>query len=229
MNYLKKLIKSIWPILIVTIIQYLIIIISLGIYILIGNKNTNIFVSNYASVILCIINIFIIYILLKKYQYKGRKINKKYIFPLISLGISISCFLNMIIFKIIPPTDKDLLPIHIAILSSGIIGPILEEILFRYILLNKLKDFNSNRNALIISTIIFAIVHINIVKVIYALILGIVLNIVYHKTNNLKASIIIHISANIMSIFLFKYNIYILLLSLINLIISTLILKKTLV
>ena len=49
------------------------------------------------------------------------------------------------------------------------------------------------------------------------------------KTNNLKASIIIHISANIMSIFLFKYNIYILLLSLINLIISTLILKKTLV
>ena len=226
MNYIKKLIKSILPIIIVYIIEHLIIIISSSIYTLLGYKNLELFVSNTASLILTTSNIIIIYILIKKYKYYQNKLNIKLYYPLISLGISISCLLNMLIFKIIPPSNNNLIPLYISILSSGIIGPILEEILFRYILLNKLKKFNTKKTSIIIATIIFGIIHINPIKIIYAMILGLVLNIIYSKTNNIKSSIIIHISANIISIFLYEYNIYILILSLINLLISLSIISK---
>ena len=226
MEYLKKLTKSLLPILIIYIIQYIILIIISSVYLFLGYKNLNRFVSSYGSVITIITSIIIIYILIKKYKYKNKSLNKKLYFPFITIGISISCLLNMIIFIFNPSTNQELIPIYLSVLSSGIIGPILEELLFRYILLNKLKEFNDDKKSIILATIIFSIVHVTPIKIIYALILGLILNIVYHKTNNLKSSIIIHMSANTISIFLSKFNIIILFLSIVNLIISTLIIKK---
>ena len=66
----------------------------------------------------------------------------------------------------------------ILLISSGIIGPIYEEILFRYILLNRLKKFNSTTKSIIIpkdrsvivnetvmKTSVGALNHVNIIMV----------------------------------------------------------------
>ena len=133
----------------------------------------------------------------------------------------------MLIFLIFKPSPIVItIPLYISIISTGIIGPILEEVLFRYILLNNLKKFNTSKKSIIIATLIFAIVHGSIIKIIYAFILGLILNIIYHKYNNIKANILIHISANIIAIFLSSFNIYILILSIIGLIVSSISIRK---
>ena len=106
------------------------------------------------------------------------------------------------------------------LISSGIIGPIYEEVLFRYIFLNKLKQFNTTKKAIIINSLIFALIHITPIKICYAFILGLILNITYQKYKNIKAPIIIHISANIIVLFISTFNIYILVLSFIILLIN---------
>ena len=171
------------------------------------------------------------YILTIIYLYNNNKITEKKIsfklyYPLISLGVSIAIIYNMIIFKFNPPTITSTLPLFINIISSGIVGPIFEEILFRYVFYNRLKTKYSIKKSIIINSLVFAIIHISPIKIIYAFILGIILNIYYEKYNNIKVPILIHISANIIVIFLTEYNLIVLLLAIINLIITILIIRK---
>lgn len=217
MLYLKKIIKSLKEIIIINILQYILIIISSLIYIITGHKKLNEFLNSYCSFILILFYIITIIYLYKKNKRKEIKLNKKYYLPLISLGISIACLLNMMIFLLTKPTITNKINLQILFISSGIIGPIYEEILFRYILLNRLKKFNTQKKSIIISTIMFSILHLSPIKIIYAFIIGIVLAIIYQKTNNIISSIIIHISANIISLLLNQYNLYILTLSVLNL------------
>lgn len=220
-----KYLKSLKPVLIVYVLQYIILILLSSIYYLVSNKDLTSFISNELSIILTIINFLIITYLIKKYNIKSKHINPLSYYTLILLGISLSTIFNTTLFIFSKP-NKVTIPLYISIISTGFIGPILEEILFRYILFNNLNKFNSKFKSLIIATIIFAVIHLNLIKIIYAFILGIILNITYIKSNNIKVPILIHISANIMSIFLKEFNIYILLLGLISFFISITILKK---
>ena len=226
MNYLKKLIISSKEIIITYIIEYLVIIISCIIYKLSFNKDLNIFINNTLPII-SIISLIIITIYL--YIYNKRKesnINYKYIPVLISIGISQSCLLNMIIFKIFPSTKiNNNISLSILIMSSGLIGPLYEEILFRYINLHKLKKFNSNNFSILLNSIIFSLIHFNLKKIFFAFFLSLTINIIYHKHNNIIYPIIIHTSANIISLFLYEYNHTIFLLSIICILINYEIIK----
>lgn len=213
-------------IIITYILSYIIIIISASIYTLLGYNDLTFFINNY-----CIYIVIIYYILTSIYLYKKNKITENNIsfrsyYPLISLGISIAIIYNMIIFKFNPPTTTSTLPLFINILSSGIVGPIFEEILFRYVFYNRLKTKYSIKKSIIINSIVFAIIHISPIKIIYAFIIGIILNTYYEKYNNIKVPILIHIAANIIAIFLTEYNLIVLLLAIINLIITILIIRK---
>ena len=223
MKYISKSSKEIF---ITYILNYLIIIISCLIYNLLGYNNVDLFINNILPYIMILFYILtIIYLYLKNYK-KENKLPLKQYYPLISLGISISVFLNMLIFLIIKPITTFSLPLLIPIISSGIIGPIYEEILFRYLLYYRLKNKYSIKKSLITTTTIFASIHIYPIKIIYAFLLGLFINIVYEKNKNILAPILIHIAANTIAIFLYEYNTYILLLSLINLIISIKIASK---
>lgn len=218
MNYLKKLIKSTLPIITTYIISYIIIIIISIISYLLGYTNINKIITILPYPLIITYTIIIIY-LLQKYPINKKK-PQKY-FPYISLGISISIFLNMLVFKISPPTkNQTTISLFLNIISSGIIGPIYEELLFRHILYNKLTTFNSKQKSLIITTLIFAIIHLSPIKIAYALILGLILTKIYEQKQNITYPILIHISANITSIFLKEYNTYLLLLSLLNLLLT---------
>lgn len=228
MKNLKKLFISTLPILITYIFTLLILILSALIYHSLGYNNVDQFLS-ISPYILIPVYFIITTILIYKYNIKIKifSIQKEKYFFYTSLGISISIFFNMIIFKFfkINQTVDSIKPI-MNIISSGIIGPIYEEILFRGIFYNKLLKFNSSKKSLIITTICFSLIHFSPIKIIYALGLGYVFTKIYQQDNNILSPIIIHVSANITSIFLFEYNTYLLLFSLINLILCINIVNK---
>lgn len=228
MNYLKKLLLATLPILITYIIIILNLILFAEIYNLLGYNDINHFLS-ISPYILIPSYIITIIILIKKYSIKINftSLLKEKTFFYTSLGISFSIFLNMLIFKYFSISQtKYSLNLIINIISSGIIGPIYEEILFREIFYNKLLKFNSHKKSLIITTICFSLIHVSSIKMFYALILGYIFTKIYQQDNNILSPIIIHVSSNITSIFLFEYNTYLLLFSLINLILCINILNK---
>ena len=177
------------------------------------NKLNN-YINNHTLLILFItVLIFlpIFFCLYKKYKSNIKLSINKVLFCIL-LGIIISLTYNLYL-SIITNYQISKLPILVQIISSGIIGPILEELLFRGIIYNKLKEFNSTNKAMIISTIIFAIMHSTITDFIYTLFIGYILVYIYESYKNIKYPIIMHISANISVILLsiiISLNIYML-------------------
>lgn len=196
-----------WPILF-WIGQFFIILI-IGIFYSMFNDPSNAynFINN-NSYLVMILNLLIFYpIFYKEYQkYEGEyKSKSNNIFKLIVFTIVISFVLNLIIYII-----KKKIGIEMSfefsiwiIINTIIVGPILEEYLFRGIIFNKTKEIVSQKQSLIITTILFSIMHGNIFSIIYALIIGYFLNTVYIKEKNLKYPIILHITINIIGSLVF--------------------------
>ena len=85
-----------------------------------------------------------------------------------------------------------------------IAAPILEELIFRGIILNGLLKSNSPLKSIIISSLLFGLVHLNPWQFIGASILGSLSGWVYFKTNKLTLPIIIHMTNNFLG-FLVNY------------------------
>ena len=90
--------------------------------------------------------------------------------------------------------------IFIKLLCSGIVIPILEELLIRGIVVGQLYLWIGRWPAIVISSICFGILHNNIVQFIYAIAIGFVLSIMYTKHKRLSLCIIAHGLINIIVI-----------------------------
>lgn len=200
-------------------------------------KLNNFIDSNALIIVLISIIIFIpiFYRIFKKYKEKNNfKINN-IIIPFI-FGISISLTFNITLFNLnnifhfTNIFEPNRLPLIVSIISSGICGPILEEFLFRGIVYNRLKEFNSPMKSMIITSVLFGIIHFNIIDCIYAFGVSFILIYLYEKYKTLKAPILMHISLNTTILLMFNlitknyliFNLYLLIISIIIL----LILKK---
>ncbi len=88
-----------------------------------------------------------------------------------------------------------------------VLAPVLEEILFRGIILKGLinKGVLPN-NAIWISSLVFAIVHGNPWQFVGALLLGMVLGLVYFKTESILTVIVLHALNNLLSILVILYT-----------------------
>ncbi len=86
------------------------------------------------------------------------------------------------------------------ILAAVIMAPILEEIIFRAMMLSRISTATGNFLAVIISSAVFGAVHGHIVWSTYAFILGSFLGTVFVRTRSVKASIITHFGFNIVSL-----------------------------
>ena len=226
MEYLKKLIKAMKDIIIVMVIQYLLIF-GIGIlYMIFNGDDLMSFYVNDGYIILTFIYAILVIVLLNRYRDKERTLLLKDYYGSILFGISLACFLNMIIFKFEQGNEVIEVNKILLFLSSGILGPIMEELLFRKKLLTELLKFNNKYLSILLSSLIFAFLHNGVVTMIYAFILGIVFGIFYIKYNNVKITILMHMAANIVVIYLTKYNSLILILSVVGLLISYLIMDK---
>lgn len=89
------------------------------------------------------------------------------------------------------------------VLMITLIGPILEELLFRGAILGTLlkKQMNSNY-AILISAVIFGLIHFNPAQIVYAFLFGMILGRVYYGAGSLLLCIILHVIANSISTWL---------------------------
>ena len=123
------------------------------------------------------------------------------------------------LIKILPALDEVFksFPLHLeeqfklsswsTLLKVVVIIPIVEETLFRGIILRGfLKNYNTNK-AVIVSAIIFGIIHLNPIRVVSAAFAGIFLGFIYAKTRTLSSSIALHSINNLWpSLFAIPYS-----------------------
>ncbi|MGN1324386.1 MAG: lysostaphin resistance A-like protein [Bacilli bacterium] len=222
--YIKKLLKSLIPLYILLLLNPILLFIIASVYATYNIDNLTNFINNYGGIILILTNITYIIYIIKKHRIKVNKYNLIDNYPKIYLFISIPLFLNSLILLInnqkIPTIN-----IYIALFGSVIIGPILEELVFRYLIYNNLNKFNKKNTSIILSSLIFALVHNGFINIVYAFIIGTILTIIYSKNKNIKEVIILHMVANLMSLLIKEYNPIILISSFLCLIFSLYIIK----
>ena len=226
MEYLKKLIKAMKDIIIVMVIQYSLIF-GIGIlYMILNGEDLMSFYINDGYIILTFIYAILVMALLNRYREKEKSLPLKDYYGAVLFGISLACFLNMLIFKL--GQSNEIIEVNkiLLFISSGILGPIMEELLFRKKLLTELLMFNNKYVSILLSSFIFSFLHNGMITMLYAFILGIVFGIIYIKYKNVKLTIFMHMAANIIVIYLTRYNTFILILSIIGLLISYLIINK---
>ncbi|MDL2250513.1 membrane protease YdiL (CAAX protease family) [Lachnospiraceae bacterium PF1-22] len=97
-------------------------------------------------------------------------------------------------------TMLDKTPLFLTILTVGILGPIIEELLFRKALIDKLRPFGYT-TSILLSGLLFGAFHMNFEQFFYAAFIGVLLGAIYYKTGDIKYSIIIHIVFNSFNIF----------------------------
>ena len=90
-------------------------------------------------------------------------------------------------------------------ISIVILLPILEEILFRGIILNGFLVSLKPSRAIIITSIIFSLYHLNPFQLIHTFFLSIFLSWYYYKNSNLLSCTIIHSISNLVGFILIKY------------------------
>ena len=222
--YIKKLLKSLIPLYILILLNPILLFIIASVYATYNIDNLTNFINNYGGIILILTNITYIIYIIKKHRIKVNKYNLIDNYPKIYLFISIPLFLNSLILLInnqkIPTIN-----IYIALFGSVIIGPILEELVFRYLIYNNLNKFNKKNTSIILSSLIFALVHNGFINIVYSFIIGTILTIIYSKNKNIKEVIILHMVANLMSLLIKEYNPIILISSFLCLIFSLYIIK----
>ena len=86
-------------------------------------------------------------------------------------------------------------PLWLVIIVAVIIGPIIEELIFRKYFIDKLSVFG-DRLAIVISAIAFGLFHGNLSQLIYATMLGLVLGYTYSKTRRARYTVILHMAVN---------------------------------
>lgn len=84
----------------------------------------------------------------------------------------------------------------IILLYGSILGPIVEELLFRGLVQGRLRQAMKPKAAILISALAFGVIHLNTIQGVYATIIGLFFGIIYEKTNSLWFPIIGHIAVN---------------------------------
>lgn len=90
--------------------------------------------------------------------------------------------------------------LFLEILGSALITPFLEEMLHRGVVYRRLRRRIGLWPAILLSTLVFAILHFNIVQFTYTFLLGIVLALFIEKTQNLYAPVLAHVTANLIAV-----------------------------
>lgn len=88
----------------------------------------------------------------------------------------------------------------LSVLVIGIIAPLIEEIIFRGYMVNRLLGWYSPKQAILISSVIFGMFHVNPLWMLYAVVMGYFLAAVAVKKDNILYSICLHLGFNLPSL-----------------------------
>ncbi len=133
------------------------------------------------------------------------------LFLLLGMGAAFSQFANMLIGVLQSVLDyqeyQDSMDqmmegkqMWFLILCMGIIAPLAEEIVFRWLIYLRLRDYMRMGAAAVISGLIFGIYHGNLVQAVYASLLGMAFAYILDISGCLWSSVLLHMGANIWSL-----------------------------
>lgn len=170
---------------------------------------------------ICFLLIFLLYNKFNRIQQKSCCISFKkanIVSVLLSIFVGIFCVLGFVLlieggfgnfFRAIGlKQDSAALPLNsigwlfVNLLLLGVLPGIVEELVFRGMIFKGLKEKFSPIASILLSSLLFALMHQNIQQFIYPFILGCILAVVMSKTNNLLYPILIHIFNNFTTIIL---------------------------
>lgn len=130
---------------------------------------------------------------------------------LLLIGASLATFANMLVAAL-----QNILPVReyqetmnqitsgksiwMLVFWMGIVAPVAEEMVFRWLIYFRLRDYMSMGMAMAVSGILFGIYHMNLTQAVYASILGMMFAYFLEITGNLWASVLLHIGANCWSV-----------------------------
>lgn len=89
--------------------------------------------------------------------------------------------------------------ILVGLLCYGIVTPFAEEILFRGIIHNCLRRNMKLKPAIIMSSMIFGMYHMNVVQGVYGFLLGCLISYAYEYFGDFRVAVAIHMAANVMA------------------------------
>lgn len=190
------------------------------------NVESTLFYKIMATVLSQTAFIFVYFFILKRKKmpflksFEKSKLSFKQIIIIILIGLVslflispiINVFDEFLVYIGIPSSN---LPINInkpinfiyLVLTLGILAPISEELLFRGIIFNGLKQ-KGIKTAVLISSLMFMLVHLNLHQTIYQFILGVILALAVLYTNNIFSSVLIHFINNTLVLLINYINPY---------------------
>ena len=135
----------------------------------------------------------------KKYEYfkTNEKLNVKDFNTYFALVFFIGNICNLLIISIFKFKGRTPLinePLYLDVIMAVFVAPILEEIVFRGVIMNNLKKYGI-RVAIIINSLLFGLSHYNIEMIVPAFLTGIIFSCVAYKYS-IKYSILIHFFIN---------------------------------
>ena len=151
----------------------------------------------------------------KKYFVTKEKMNIESFIGCFALMALITAIIGIIslVFKLkIESNDNSILPdyptlyVNMTLFSTIIIAPIIEEMIFRGVIMNDLKEYGY-KTAIIINSVLFGLAHTEIEKVIITIFLGIIFSYVAYRYS-LRYSVLLHMVWNLNSSMgsIFYYN-----------------------
>lgn len=130
---------------------------------------------------------------------------------LLLIGASLATFANMLVAAL-----QNILPVReyqetmnqitsgksiwMLVFWMGIVAPVAEEMVFRWLIYFRFRDYMRMGMAMAVSGILFGIYHMNLTQAVYASILGMMFAYFLEITGNLWASVLLHIGANCWSV-----------------------------
>ncbi len=98
--------------------------------------------------------------------------------------------------------QEELFASNLAVQVIGLcfLVPLAEELLYRGLFYERLREFLSLWPALLCAAVIFALSHGNMVQIVYALPMALILHWLYEKSGNLLAPVLFHMGANALSV-----------------------------
>ena len=167
------------------------------------------------SGVLTLIALWLFFIIRKKKVFREvslRKFETNKVLPIILLGIAAAFFISCAL--ILLPLPESLVEAYmessqgltsgslpVIFLSTVIVAPIVEEVVFRGLVLSRLKKAMNVWVAVVISSLLFGLMHAQLLWVVYAFALGMLLAIVAERLNSIGASIILHMTFNLVGVF----------------------------
>lgn len=95
-------------------------------------------------------------------------------------------------------TDQYSASFLLGLIGYGVISPIAEELLFRGIIHNYMRRFIDVKMALLLSSALFGIYHMNLVQGIYGFLMGCLIAYVYEYFGEFKLAVAVHMASNIL-------------------------------